>query len=71
MEGRELAAKMQEAADADRGAADEIRFMCRRLTRGDIKVAAFVGGLLALSNVLVECSEHLDHLAAKIPEDLS
>lgn len=66
-----IASRVQEAADADRGSADEIRDMCARVTRGDMKVAAFVGGLLALSNVLVECSEHLYHIAAKIPDDLS
>ena len=66
-----LAERVQMAADCDRGSADEIRDMCKRVTQKEMNVPAFVGGLLALSNVIVENSEHLQRILAELPDESS
>lgn len=71
MEEPGLAERVQMAADCDRGSADEIRVMCERVTQKEMNVAAFVGGLLALSNVIVENSEHLQRILTELPDESS
>ena len=52
-------------------AREEIRSLCARTTRGDIDVAALIGGLLPVSNELKTSGDRLERLAARILEEQS
>ncbi len=60
---------LKQAAACDAAACEAIRDLCTRMTRGDVDVAALVGGLQPISNDLRTNAEHLERMAAEVGED--